>query len=140
MTEPVCSWTDEHLEQMGFRIYSILTKAKEALESERKLLAAVPPKISEKDNENQSWCESHNQCVKIWDEVWFKVVARALLHPKTPLQFSGGIELLQRTPHTGMKPACKKAMIDWVQGQDGFKSQRIITQRAIDAIRECCGL
>ena len=33
MTEPVCSWTDEHLEQMGFRIYSILTKAKEALEN-----------------------------------------------------------------------------------------------------------
>ena len=84
---PLNSLSNDDLDQINMRIYCIIAKAKEAMERQRKILAACPPALP-KDSFNfqTAWCASHGTCEKVWAETWWKVVAHSILHPLDPLE------------------------------------------------------
>ena len=105
---------------MGFRVYVILAKAKEAMERERKLTSAYPPPMTE------SWeCEKHDKCRTVWKEIWWKKVARQLLHPTKPLLFHETVGYISGIEHSGMTPSCKTMMLEKVT-TSGFKDEMIV--------------
>jgi hypothetical protein len=122
--------SDVDQQQLGPRVYSVLAKAREKLERERKLVAAMPPpmKVAE------SWeCRSHEQCKAVWKEVWWRVIAKEILHPTRPLPFSEAPDLIARTEFKGMTLSCKQDIIGEVQA-NGFQGEAGILAGVIDAV------
>jgi hypothetical protein len=100
------------IQQMGLTEFSILCKAKEKIEKERKLTAAVPPSM----NFAESWsCRTHENCKKIWREVWWRKVARQILHPNSPLAFDTACEAINKIEFPGMTESCRIEMMEIIR-------------------------
>ncbi|EDR02117.1 uncharacterized protein LACBIDRAFT_332676 [Laccaria bicolor S238N-H82] len=85
---------EEEANNLGVKVYSIIAKACEMLECERKLTTAYPPPMTF----DPSWeCETHQAvCILIWRDFWWKKVAKQLLHPVKPLAFCDVAEFVER--------------------------------------------
>jgi hypothetical protein len=133
----VASFGDD-ANHLGFRVYTIIVKAKEMLEKERKLIAAYPPPLhSDTLHEaERSWlCKNHTLCRRAWKEVWWSVVAKDILHPTKPLPLRDGITLLLATPFPGMLDECKGDQILKMTETGGLnRTEEKIIQGAIDAV------
>ena len=127
---------------MGPKVLLVIAKAREAMDDERKLLAAYPPKLP--THYPSAWCSLHTTtCEKIWAEVWWKTVSRSLLHPREPLPLANIIGLLLRTPHPGMQQECKQDLIDYISSDAGyrpFQAEERIFESAILAVEQYYGL
>ncbi|KIM59141.1 hypothetical protein SCLCIDRAFT_126674, partial [Scleroderma citrinum Foug A] len=77
---PLSTISENDTHQLGLCVYSIIAKAHEIIEVERKTLAAVPPGLSLDPSANCSNSE-HPQCKDAWIKFWWKKVAHQLLHP-----------------------------------------------------------
>lgn len=74
---PLGNLSNVDLDHINIRLYSIIAKAKEALENQRKLIAACPPSLPKDSPGFQTvWCTSHATCAKVWADTWWKVVVR----------------------------------------------------------------
>jgi hypothetical protein len=92
------------------------------MEHERKLTSAYPPPMTF----NRSWeCEKHDKCRTVWREIWWKKVAKQLLHPTKPLLFHETIGYISGIEYPGLTPSCKTTMLEKVMTR-GFKDERII--------------
>ena len=121
---------DADQQRLGQKVYSILAKARERLERERKLVAAMPPPMSIAE----SWeCHSHDQCRTVWKDVWWRVIAREILHPTKPLAFSEAPDFIARTDFRGMTPSCKQDMVVEVR-EHGFRGEVGILNGCVDAV------
>lgn len=139
MNTPLMSISIDNRTRIGHNILLLFAEAREALELKRKLLSAVPPNIPE-DYPLTVWCESHSRCIKVWDDIWFRTISRALLHPQTPLPFDDAISFITQTPHPGMRSECKQDFLDWLVREDAFRDQRNITERVLNAVYQLCGI
>ena len=77
---PLSTISENDTHQLGLCVYSIIAKAHEMIEVERKPLAAVPPGLSLDPSANCSNSE-HPQCKDAWIKFWWQKVAHQLLHP-----------------------------------------------------------
>ncbi|KAH7919742.1 hypothetical protein BV22DRAFT_998470, partial [Leucogyrophana mollusca] len=78
--------SENHERMIGFKTYIILAKAKEFVEHERKLIASIPPPMA---FVQPLECQQHNDCRAAWRELWWKKVAKAMLHPTVPMLLEG---------------------------------------------------
>jgi hypothetical protein len=134
---PIVEITAGDAGQLGPKVLLVIAKAREALEKERKLISAYPPKLP--SSWPSCWCASHSVCEKIWVEVWWKTVARSLLHPRDPHPLSEIVSLLERTPHPGMNSECKQDLIGYMASDIGsrpFQAEEKICESAILAVRQ----
>ncbi|KAF8063979.1 hypothetical protein FPV67DRAFT_1420405, partial [Lyophyllum atratum] len=120
--------------RLGFRVYVILAKAKEAMEVERRKVAAVPPSVPAFPSWNVK-CESHARCRSTWKDVWMKKIAKEILHPTQALQFEVGVlvELIERTEFPGMSTGCKEEMVGIIRDV-GLYNTLVIDKAAEDII------
>ncbi|KAF4596843.1 hypothetical protein EYR40_007468 [Pleurotus pulmonarius] len=129
--------TDHDIELMGARVISIIIKAKEVVDEQRKTLAAFPPPLSDAP----SWgCETHASCHRVWRDTWWKVIAKAILHPKFPRPLTDCIGLIVETPYIGMSAQCKQEAILSITEQGNFSVEEEIRRRALDSILSYHGL
>lgn len=121
---------DADQQMLGQKVYSTLAKARERLERERKLVAAMPPPM----DIAESWeCHSHDQCRAVWKDVWWRVIAKEVLHPTKPLPFSEAPDLVARTDFKGMTPSCKEDMVAVVRAK-GFQGEAGILDGCVNAV------
>ena len=137
---PLNDLSNNDLDQINMRLYSIIAKAKEAMERQRKIITAVPPSLPKDSHDFQTaWCTSHATCGKVWAETWWRVVARSILHPLDPLDLNKIIDFLKSTDHRGMSIDCKEDILGWLQ-RDGshFNTLQRIQDGAIRSVLLAC--
>lgn len=126
------SLSDEQLEQVSLKVYSVITKARAAVEHERRLVAAVPPPM----RFEVVWeCRVHDTlCSNVWKGFWMKKVAKRLLHPSQPLAFDEIGEFVSKNDNdlTKMTPRCKDAMVEQM-GEEAALTE-IIIDGAVEAV------
>ena len=137
---PLSSLSNDNLDHINIRLYSIIAKAKEAIEKHRKLIAACPPSLPKDDQDFQTaWCVSHATCAKVWADTWWKVVVRSILHPLTPLDVNTIVDFLKSIEHKGMSPNCKEDMLRKLESNGSpFNTLRGIEDGAIRSILLAC--
>jgi hypothetical protein len=89
--------TDTEAAQMGFKVYTIIARAKEVIEQEHRALAAYPPSLLIAPSFSCSVC-SHSRCKEAWSGSWWKKVAHAILHPMNPLPLTQVLQLIVEAP------------------------------------------
>ncbi|KAF8804884.1 hypothetical protein BYT27DRAFT_7213576 [Phlegmacium glaucopus] len=63
---PLNSLFNDDLNHINLRVYSIIARAKEAMERQRKIIAAFPPSLPKDSHDFQTaWCPSHATCAKV---------------------------------------------------------------------------
>ncbi|KAG1893888.1 uncharacterized protein F5891DRAFT_1195803 [Suillus fuscotomentosus] len=134
MTSSLTNTTDNEATQMGFKVYTIIARAKEVMERERRALAAYPPSLLVSASFSCS-ARSHSQCKEAWSGFWWKKVARAILHPKNPLPLTQTLQLILEAPlPNGMNAACRQAMVDAMIELDGLEVEERIIEGVIRAV------
>ena len=123
--------SDEEANNLGVKVYSIITKAREMLEHEWKLTSAYPPPMTF----DPPWeCKTHQMvCISIWRDFWWKKVAKQLLHPVKPLAFCDVFEFVEKElKGPGLTASCRTSMVEevWVMG---FMEQQIVDS-AVEAM------
>ena len=111
---------------LGMEIFVVLMCAKDAVDTERRLLCLAPPLIHDPPYHP---CASREICEKIWKEIWSKKVTKRLLHPNEPIlveslpTYIGGLTL------KGMSPECQLAATQILTVGNGLQGE----QRAVNA-------
>ncbi|KAI6028125.1 hypothetical protein EDC04DRAFT_2503568, partial [Pisolithus marmoratus] len=76
---------------LGVRVYLIIARAQEVMETERCTIAAVPPGLSLPPSPACN-ISHHAHCKDVWTHFWWQKVACQLLHPYNPLAISALVE------------------------------------------------
>ncbi len=140
LKSPLNNLSNDDLNHINVRIYCIIAKAKEAMERQRKIIAAYPPSLPKDSHDFQTaWCASHVTCGKVWTDTWWRVVARSILHPLDPLDLNKVVDFLKTVDHRGMSTNCKEDMLNWLQ-RDGsrFNTLQSIEDGAIRSVVLAC--
>ena len=134
------SWcTEEAATQIGFKVYTVIAQAREVMEHERRILAAYPPSLHILPSSTCS-AHLHNRCKEAWMVFWWKKVARAILHPTTPLSLPLTLQLIIESPlPDGMNITCKQAMINAMIKSAGLDVEERIIEGAIRAVTTYLG-
>ncbi|KAI9065085.1 hypothetical protein FKP32DRAFT_1756887 [Trametes sanguinea] len=103
---------------LSYPVYILITKLKEAVEHERRVVAYLAPECKT----HGPSCSNPERCSLIWRETWWLKIGRRLLHPDAdqsmPLEKGpGAVESLE---WAGMSPACRENMVATVARGDGF--------------------
>lgn len=140
LNTPLGSLSNGDLEHVNIRLYSIIAKAKEAIEKQRKLIAACPPSLPKDSQDFQTaWCASHATCAKVWADTWWKEVARSILHPLRPLDVNAIVDFLKSLEHKGMATPCKEDMLRKLESDGSpFNALQAIEDGAIRSILLAC--
>lgn len=126
--------TDTEAAQMGFKVYTIIARAKEVIERERRALAAYPPSLLIAPSFSCS-IRSHSRCKEAWSGFWWKKVARAILHPMNPLPLTQVLQLIVEAPlPEGMNITCRQAMVDAMVDLNGLEVEERIIEGVIRAV------
>jgi len=106
--------TEEATAQIGFKMYTIITQAKEIMEQKQYILAAYPPSLHILPSSIYS-INMHNHCKEAWMTFWWKKVAHVILHPITSLSLTLTLQLIIESPLSdGMNVICKQTMINTI--------------------------
>lgn len=87
MEIPLFEITEEHCRLMGWDIYRIVTRLKEASDIHRRIVACEPPKLTHRgDCLNPKLCEEH------WRGTWWNGMGRFLMDGRTKLSFEEAVK------------------------------------------------
>jgi hypothetical protein len=121
--------------RIGFTTYTILAKAREAIDQQRKLIAAVPPAMVFLESYK---CLDHDKCKASWKETWWRKLGKQLVHPSKPLALSEVMDFLEQTKFPDMMDCCKKDMLTELQKPGGavtkFNMDEDVIGAAVTAI------
>lgn len=123
--------SDDELHQITLKVYSITVRAREAMEQERKLIAAFPPRLAFE----RSWeCTAHETlCCVVWKAFWSKKVAKKLLNAKDPMGLHQVVDfVVKHSRDLEMSAECRNAMIH--QLNEGVLPGQAIVDGAIDSV------
>ncbi|KAF8145502.1 hypothetical protein K438DRAFT_1991792 [Mycena galopus ATCC 62051] len=99
--------TDDDVRAIGWKVYSILAKAKEKLEEETRRTAFVPPRMAV----DPSWeCTTHASCLAIWPKLWVDRIGRSLLHADAPMklhEIRGKVLKDETFKHAQLSKSCR---------------------------------
>ncbi|KAJ7023807.1 hypothetical protein C8F04DRAFT_1193114 [Mycena alexandri] len=106
------SLTDHDIRAMGWKVYSILVKAKEMLDAETRRTAFVPPAMTK----DPAWeCKEHSSCLSVWPKLWFDKIGRELLHADRPIQLNeiaGKVLKDDTLKHARLSESCRIDMVN----------------------------
>ncbi|KAF9230040.1 hypothetical protein BU15DRAFT_84126 [Melanogaster broomeanus] len=135
MALPLASIAASDADNMGLVVYTIVARAHEATEKERKALAAVPPGLALQPSPGCN-ATRHVYCVSIWGRFWWLRVARSLLHPTRPLQFTSLLGYVAELPHPdGLNLQCKEAALAEMVESGALQVGEQIIEGAIAAVQ-----
>ncbi|KAH7903830.1 hypothetical protein BJ138DRAFT_1189012 [Hygrophoropsis aurantiaca] len=123
--------SEDQERMIGFKTYIILAKAKEFVEHERKLIASIPPPMAFVQSFE---CEHHDDCRTAWKELWWKKVARSLLHPRAPMVLETGVTYVEQLEFEGMSACCKADMVEVIKQRNAFGIVEKVVEEAGTAV------
>ncbi len=115
---------EQHTQWLGFPVYVVLARCREALESERRLVALIPLDISnELLYRPLEGCTDHHQCSRVWKSVWWERIGKMILHPNALLgwDFRDVKRKLKGIEFNGMNDGCRDTAI-----------KEVLASRALD--------
>lgn len=140
--KPLSSFSSEtDVEYMGPKVYTIITRARELILRERALIANTPPAMSYNPSLRSFECIDHMTCRRVWKDVWWTKIARAILDPRNPLALEAdGITFISTTDFPGMAGDCKADAIG--QLRDGALCRNLvsISESVLAAICDVYGI
>ncbi|EMD33018.1 hypothetical protein CERSUDRAFT_77058 [Gelatoporia subvermispora B] len=101
--------TDTDVASIDYRVLTILIHAKAKLEHERRVMAQNAPITV-----RSAACQSHQECMSSWGNIWWDIVARRLLHPEKPLAFSQVSPLLKRVTQDRRYAGLRDCLVDTI--------------------------
>ncbi|KAJ7149102.1 hypothetical protein C8R46DRAFT_1044373 [Mycena filopes] len=111
LNQNLSTLNDNDICAMGWKVYSILVKAKEALDAETRRTAFVPPAMSK----DPAWeCKEHSSCLSVWPKLWFDKIGRELLHADRAIQLNqiaGKVVKDDAFKHPRLSESCRIDMI-----------------------------
>lgn len=131
---------DPDIAQIGIQAFTIIVKAKESLEHQRRLYAWYPPKLPENTILAVSCSPAmHHCCLKIWKEGWLKYFPQRLLHPTTPLPLHSILTHVMLLDLPDINPGCMEQWIDYLKSSDFLLYYSKVVDRVVTRIAdECC--
>ncbi|KAJ6593135.1 hypothetical protein B0H19DRAFT_1245939 [Mycena capillaripes] len=82
LSNKLTALTYNDVEDLGLRVYVLLVKAQDLLETENRRTALVPLEMVK----DPAWqCQNHTSCQRVWSKIWFEQIGRKLLHPNSPM-------------------------------------------------------
>ncbi|KAI5994243.1 hypothetical protein EDC04DRAFT_2586389 [Pisolithus marmoratus] len=119
---------------LGVRVYSIIARAREVMETERHPIAAVSPGLSVPPSPACN-ISHHAHCKVVWTCFWWQKVARQLLHPYNPLAISALVEYVaQQANPDSLNLECKASFVNQVVESGGLEVEENIIYGAITAV------
>ena len=134
ISSPLAAISQEDMSRLGLRVYSIIAKAHEMIECERKTIAAIPPGLS-LDPDPDCPVNEHQHCRDVWIRFWWQKVARQLLHPTQPLPLDALIDYIATQAHPdGLKGICRERYVGEIIESGGLDTEGRIINGATIAI------
>ncbi|KAJ3558878.1 hypothetical protein NP233_g11407 [Leucocoprinus birnbaumii] len=132
MVLPIQDIRAEEIEQMGWEVFCILARGKEAQAQQRSILAhlSIPRDINH-------FCKSAEDCQyqrQIW---WWQVVAKKLLQPKNPISLKDCYEFLTSNSPAGLNEECHRELVQFLEGKGIFRLEMAILEgvkKAVESI------
>ena len=133
---PLSIISEDDTHRLGLRVYSIIAKAHEVMDTERRTLAAVPPGLSLGPSTSCN-ATQHSQCRDAWAKFWWQKVARQLLHPVSPLALSGVVEYVATQAHPiSLNMECKEEIIGQAVDSGALDAEDQIIGGAVEAVQQ----
>jgi hypothetical protein len=148
LLQTTSSLTDEDAEQIGFKTYHILMKAREMIDTRRKssgttifasrnkkthfshLAHVVPPMPGSHDY----LCKDHKQCGRAWKDTWKNKISKRLIHPTDPLPLHGVADFVIALEIPELSPTCKDDLVESILNHQGFLVEKSIIAAAVEAV------
>ncbi|KAG2356761.1 hypothetical protein BDR07DRAFT_1491510 [Suillus spraguei] len=114
ISQSLTNTTDTKAAQMGFKVYTIIARAKEVMDCSTRL---------------------HSRCKEAWSGFWWKKVARAILYPTNPLSLTQTLQfIIEAQLPDGMNVERKQAMVNVMIELDGLEVEEKIIEGVIRAV------
>ncbi|KAK7015275.1 hypothetical protein R3P38DRAFT_3570633 [Favolaschia claudopus] len=122
--------TDVDVARMGVKVYSIVAKGMEVMETELKRTANVEPLMST----DPDWqCTTHSACIATWKRLWWDKIGRQLLRPERALKTKDIQAEVEKLTHKDLHEGCRLDMVRKIQYEVEFSDQRLI-QGVVEAV------
>ncbi|KAJ6479429.1 hypothetical protein C8R47DRAFT_1047272 [Mycena vitilis] len=122
----------EQVEWLGFDMYVVVARLKEAMDRQRRILASDPP-LFEADPDPKGGsvfdvnrgiphsreCTNHPGCAQDWYTAWWCGMARFLLDGHCALSYTESIRQFQLMEFGNMNPLCRLKMFDAIRDDEG---------------------
>lgn len=133
---PFREYTEQDIRDLSFPGYLVIACAKEEIQKQRKVLAAIPPYPLDVSADNAPHCTYHTTCIRVWYDKWAKEIVPRIHHPTNHFPLSKTITALQEMDHIGMNLACKCYAIEWmISSCPGLGKEEALIWKTIETIQ-----
>lgn len=133
---PFREYTEQDIRDLSFSGYLVIACAKEEIQEQRKVLAAIPPCPLDVNADDAPHCGGHTTCIRVWYDKWAKEIVPRIHHPTHHFPLSKTISALQEMDHIGMNPACKRYAIEWMTSScPGLGKEEALIWKTIETIQ-----
>jgi hypothetical protein len=114
---PLSLFSTQDKEHLGLAAYSAIVETQVRLIEFRRALAVAPPRVPTPTDDGNivPWlmndCGRHEECVRVWREVWARVIAPRIINPRRPVPFNEMLIMVVEAGHNGMEPECKQNVL-----------------------------
>lgn len=142
LKQPLKDWSAEDLSRIPLQVYSLIAKAREAITIQRNLFACRPPSFPNSIHSSKcQWSPNTIQaCTTAWNDGWWKVVAKALVHPLTPLSIGDIPEHVPKKPFLGVSVECYDKIITYLRSSNAIHTEQAISEELLVLMLEYYGL
>ena len=133
---PFCKYTEQDICDLSFSGYLVIACAKEEIQEQRRVLAAIPPYPLDVCADNAPHCTYHTTCTRVWYDKWAKEIVPRIHHPTDHFPLSKTISALLDIDHIGMNRACKGYAIEWmISSCPGLGKEEALIWKTIETIQ-----
>jgi hypothetical protein len=130
------TFTMQETEKIGFRTLLVIAKTRDAIEQHRRYIARFPPPVKHSPLCSE---DHHKDCASAYEDLWWKVVGRALLDPKYYTSTKLIPSLVDRVVATNMNPKCwERTKRDIIADKfdECLKGEDWIIEKVVDTLKE----
>lgn len=119
---------------LGYPVYILISKLKEAIEQERRVVAYLAPDC----RTHNAACTNSDRCSLIWRETWWLKIGRRLLNPEASqaMPFEAGPDVVRSLEWAGMTAGCRERMVEIVAEGSGFSGAEDIFKQGLEKLAE----
>ena len=121
--------SDDDIEQMGVRTYTLIIKGIEAIQAARASIAINPPPI-----QHCPECDEEQNCNRAWQNFWFSTIPRIVMAPDHPRSLQSIITLLGDVNIKNFRAKCKTLTLSDFEQTEIVKVETTMKHRAASAI------
>ena len=138
---PFHEYTEQDIRDLSFPGYLVIACAKEEIQQQRRVLAAIPPYPTNLNADDAPHCTYHTTCTRVWYDKWAKEIVPRIHHPTDHFPLSKTISALLDMDHIGMNRACKGYAIEWmISSCPGLGKEEALIWKIIETVQTMFGI